>query len=72
MREAVLRSAPDAVRPAAIPLRELVPWLIFGCVLGLVLMYLVGLDQGAISLIPGRFVHELVHDPRHLLGFPCH
>jgi hypothetical protein len=38
----------------------------------LLLMYLVGLDQGATSLIGGHLLHEWVHDARHLLGFPCH
>jgi hypothetical protein len=28
--------------------------------------------QGATSLISGMYVHEFVHDGRHLLGFPCH
>ena len=27
---------------------------------------------GALSLFQGTFVHELVHDARHLLGSPCH
>jgi hypothetical protein len=48
-------------RPAtAIPLREWLPWAIFA---GLIL---------ATSLISGTYVHEFVHDGRHLLGFPCH
>ena len=42
---------------------------------GLILLlaiYFVGTEQGATSLISGTYVHELVHDGRHLLGFPCH
>ena len=31
-----------------------------------------GAEEGATSIIPGMYVHELVHDGRHLLGFPCH
>ncbi|TQF75057.1 CbtB-domain containing protein [Rhodococcus spelaei] len=39
--------------------------------LALLTLYLVGFDQGAISRT-GMFVHELMHDGRHLLGLPCH
>ena len=58
-------------QPAAIPVREILPWLLFGVLLALAL-YFVGAEQGATSLIPGRYIHEFVHDGRHLLGFPCH
>lgn len=57
--------------PVAIPVRELAPWLIFGLVL-LLTLYFVGADEGATSLISGTYLHEFVHDGRHLLGFPCH
>jgi hypothetical protein len=36
-----------------------------------VVLYLVGFDQGALSR-SGMFMHELMHDGRHLLGLPCH
>ena len=55
-----------------IPLRELLPWAIFGGLLMLLAIYFVSAEQGATSLISGRTVHEFVHDGRHLLGFPCH
>jgi hypothetical protein len=58
--------------PAPIPLRQLLPWAIFGVLLALVLIYLVGAEQGATSLVGGRWIHEFAHDGRHLLGFPCH
>ncbi len=58
--------------PAPIPLREIAPWAIFAGVVMLVLLYLVGIDQGVTSLVPGSMIHEFVHDGRHLLGFPCH
>ena len=58
--------------PAAIPLREVLPWAIFGGLLLLLAIYFVGAEQGATSLIGGMYVHEFVHDGRHLLGFPCH
>jgi hypothetical protein len=60
-----------ASQPVAIPIRELFPWVIFAGVL-LLAIYFVGVDEGATSIIPGRYVHEFVHDGRHLLGFPCH
>jgi hypothetical protein len=37
----------------------------------LMLAYLVAFDQGAISQ-SGMYLHELMHDGRHLLGVPCH
>ena len=60
------------VVPAAIPVRELLPWAVFALVMGILLLYFVGAEQGATSLIGGTSVHEFVHDGRHLLGFPCH
>jgi hypothetical protein len=57
---------------APIPLRELTPWAIFGGVVLLLLLYLVGLDEGATTVVSGSMLHEFLHDGRHLLGFPCH
>ncbi|MEU4426526.1 CbtB domain-containing protein [Actinoplanes sp. NPDC024001] len=37
----------------------------------LILAYLVAFDQGALSQ-SGMYLHELMHDGRHLLGVPCH
>jgi Probable cobalt transporter subunit (CbtB) len=56
---------------APIPVREVFPWLIFGLVM-LLAIYFVGAEEGATSIIKGMYVHEFVHDGRHLLGFPCH
>jgi hypothetical protein len=61
-----------AAIPAPIPLREIAPWALFGGVVLLALLYLVGMDQGATSVFSGSALHEFVHDGRHLLGFPCH
>lgn len=58
--------------PLAIPVREVLPWAFFGGLLFVLAMYFVGAEQGALSLFDGTYVHELVHDGRHLLGFPCH
>jgi hypothetical protein len=42
-------------------------------------VYAVGYDQGALlqpllgaASRSANYVHELMHDGRHLLGFPCH
>ena len=58
--------------PAAIPLREVLPWAAFVVLLALITLYFVGAEQGATSVLSGQGVHELLHDGRHLLGFPCH
>lgn len=56
----------------AIPLGEIAPWAVFGVLLALIFLYFVSTEQGAVSLFQGMYVHEFVHDGRHLLGFPCH
>ncbi len=60
----------DSTAVAPLPLRELVPALLFAAFL-LLVVYLAQYDQGAISQT-GMFLHELMHDGRHLLGVPCH
>ena len=62
-------SIPVSVQP--IPIREIMPWIIFG-LMSLLAIYFVGAEEGATSLVRGMYVHEWVHDSRHLLGFPCH
>ena len=57
---------------AAIPIRDALPWVIFGGLIMLLGVYFVGAEEGATSIIKGMYVHEFVHDSRHLLGFPCH
>jgi cobalt transporter subunit CbtB len=64
-------AVPEAVNPPAISVREIWPWALFGLAL-LLLVYFVGLDEGAASLVNGTTIHEFAHDGRHLLGFPCH
>lgn len=60
----------DHLAPQPIPLRELAPALLLAAFL-LLAIYLVQYDQGAISQT-GTFLHELMHDGRHMLGVPCH
>lgn len=59
-------------KPESIPVGEILPWAIFGGLIALLALYFVGAEQGATSLLHGTYVHEFVHDGRHLLGFPCH
>jgi cobalt transporter subunit CbtB len=48
-------------------------WLAATAFLALLVLYFVGLDQGATSVFgDNTYVHEFTHDARHLLGFPCH
>ncbi len=65
-------AALDGTRPRPIALGELLPWTLFAGVVTLLVLYFVGAEQGATSLVPGMQIHEFVHDGRHLLGFPCH
>ena len=60
------------VLPTPIPLREIAPRALFGGLLLLVALYFIGAEEGATSVVGGTWVHEFVHDGRHLLGFPCH
>jgi hypothetical protein len=61
-----------AAKPLAIPIREALPWVVFAGLILMLAVYFVGAEEGATSLIKGMYVHEFVHDGRHLLGFPCH
>lgn len=48
-------------------------WLTATAFLALLVLYFVGVDQGATSVFgDNMYIHEFVHDARHLLGFPCH
>jgi hypothetical protein len=58
--------------PIAIPLGEVLPWAIFAGLLMFMMIYFVGAEQGALSIFSGSYIHEFVHDGRHLIGFPCH
>ena len=58
--------------PVPVPVREILPWAVFAGLILVIVLYFVGAEEGAFSIIPGMYVHEFVHDGRHLLGFPCH
>jgi hypothetical protein len=63
--------APSFPVPVTIPVREWLPWAIFAGLILMLAIYFVGAEQGATSIFSGMWVHEFVHDGRHLLGFPC-
>jgi cobalt transporter subunit CbtB len=68
-RESVKQSAPALELSAA----KAALWLSLTAFLALLVLYFVGLDQGATSVFgQNTYIHEFVHDARHLLGFPCH
>lgn len=67
---AALTDLTTGIRP--IPLHSILPWAVFALALLFVGVYIVGIEQGATSLVSGSFVHEFVHDARHLAGLPCH
>ena len=71
MTDTTVRAFAPAL-PPAIPVREVLPWAIFAGLLLLLAIYFVGAEQGATSLISGHYLHEFVHDGRHILAFPCH
>jgi cobalt transporter subunit CbtB len=67
MENAVPAGSPAPETTIAVPvvsLRELAPWALFALAM-LSTLYFVG-------VVPADQVHELLHDGRHLLGFPCH
>jgi hypothetical protein len=73
IRQATFESSTlEVYGPEAIPLREILPWMLFVGLLATLVLYFIGAEQGAASFTPGMAVHEFVHDGRHLLGFPCH
>ena len=66
---------PQVFAPGAVQSR----WLVGAAVLGLLLFYVMALDQGLLlSLVQGNvafdqnLLHEITHDARHAAGFPCH
>ncbi|MHB8662528.1 MAG: CbtB domain-containing protein [Acidimicrobiales bacterium] len=69
MAEAV---ANPGVEPISIPIREILPWAFYLGLMALLMVYFIGAEQGATSMVSGHYVHEFLHDARHLLGFPCH
>jgi hypothetical protein len=69
MTQAIAIPAPLPIR---IPIREILPWAVFIGLLALIAIYFVSAEQGATSVFANMYIHEFVHDGRHLLAFPCH
>ena len=60
-------------RPVDLSVASAALWLAASTLLALLVIYFVGIDQGAVSVFGGDMhVHEFTHDARHLLAFPCH
>ncbi|GAB7184091.1 hypothetical protein ATKI12_3922 [Kitasatospora sp. Ki12] len=72
MAHPIATATPAAPAITPISVKAILPWAVFFGILLMALIYFVGAEQGATSLISGEDVHEWVHDGRHLLGFPCH
>lgn len=72
MSDAALERRAGSAPLPVVSARELFPYALFAGIMLLLLIYFVGAEEGATSVVAGRSVHEWVHDARHLLGFPCH
>lgn len=72
MNNASTATNPSAGSVKPFPLTELLPWATFATLIFMLAIYFVGAEQGAVSMFNGTGVHEMVHDARHALGFPCH
>jgi Probable cobalt transporter subunit (CbtB) len=70
--DAVPRDARVTIEIPVVPLRAVARWTIFVAALLFALLYLVGVEEGATSIVSSRYLHEFLHDGRHLLAFPCH
>ncbi len=70
-------TSPEARTTRATPIdfsaAKAAAWLTLTAFFALLVIYFIGMDQGATSVLGANTViHEFVHDARHLLGFPCH
>ena len=67
-------SSPRATAtPVVVPVSAALLWLAGALLLAVGLYFVIGVDQGAVSVFgQNSNIHEFVHDARHLLGFPCH
>jgi integral membrane sensor domain MASE1 len=68
-----MSNTPQSISPLSTPA---ISTRVLGSAVGVVVLlmllaYLVAFDQGAVSQ-SGMYLHELMHDGRHLLGVPCH
>ncbi|HEY7052562.1 MAG TPA: CbtB domain-containing protein [Mycobacterium sp.] len=69
----VSESRPATLRAIDLSAAKAALWLAGTVFVALLVLYFVGIDQGAVSVFGNdSHVHEFMHDARHLLGFPCH
>lgn len=69
MAQAIATQVPER---RSIPIRDIAPWAALAGALAVTLVYFAGVEEGALSLLSNPYVHEFVHDARHLAGLPCH
>jgi Probable cobalt transporter subunit (CbtB) len=70
---ATSQTAAVQARPLDLSVASAALWLAATTFLALLVLYFVGIDQGAVSFFgTDSHLHEFLHDGRHLLGFPCH
>lgn len=63
----------DLATPVVISLPKAALMLVSTALLALLAYYFIGVDEGMTSVFgKSVYVHELIHDARHFLGFPCH
>jgi hypothetical protein len=63
----------SSAQPATLSISSGLLWMLGMVVVGLGILYFIGVDQGAWSVFGNdTHIHEFVHDARHSLGFPCH
>lgn len=59
--------------PIVVSLPKAALMLLSTALLALLAYYFIGVDEGMTSVFgKTTYVHELIHDARHFLGFPCH
>ena len=63
----------EETTPITVPVSVGTRWMVGTTIVSLLLYYFIGIDQGAFSVFGhNMYIHEFVHDARHLLSFPCH
>lgn len=72
MSNAAVAVTPASI-PVSIPIREILPWAVLVGLLALITLFFVSTEDGATMLVSaGGYLHEFLHDGRHLMAFPCH
>jgi len=73
MSQAAVPASTSIPTPVRIPLREIVPWAVLIGALAMITLFFVSAEDSAVAMLSANgYVHEFLHDGRHLLAFPCH